>query len=88
MYKNTWGKRAFRIFVRQWRWEGDSVGKQAAETMRKNVANAILRIQQMPSVGRLHTISGKIKHIESYKHIPRVLYSTGIMNMKSILSDS
>lgn len=26
--------------------------------MRKNVANAILRIQQMPSVGRLHIISG------------------------------
>ena len=48
MYKITWGKRACRIFVRQWRWEGDNVGKQAAETMRKNVANAILRIQQMP----------------------------------------
>lgn len=58
MYKITWGKRAFRIFVRQWRWEGDNVGKQAAETMRKNVANAILRIQQMPSVGRLHKING------------------------------
>ena len=62
MYKISWGKRAFRIFVRQWRWEGDNVGKQAAETMRKNVANAILRIQQIPSVGRLHKISGNITY--------------------------
>ncbi len=59
MFKVTWGKRAFRIFVRQWRWEGDNVGRQAAETMRKNVANAILCIQQMPSAGRLLKTSGK-----------------------------
>ncbi len=54
MYKVTWGKRAFRIFIRQWRWEGDNVGRQAAETMRKNVAKDILCIQQMPSAGRLY----------------------------------
>lgn len=59
MYRINWGKRAFRIFVRQWRWEGDNVGIQAAETMRKNVANAVIRIQKMPSVGRLHKTSGK-----------------------------
>ena len=59
MYKVTWGRRAFRIFVRQWRWEGDNVGIQAAETMRNNIADAILRIQRMPTVGRLHKTSGK-----------------------------
>ena len=59
MYKVTWGKRAFRIFVRQWRWEGDNVGMQAAETMRNHVADAIFRIQRMQTVGRLYKISGK-----------------------------
>ena len=29
MLKVKWGKRAFRIFIRQWRWEGDNVGIQA-----------------------------------------------------------
>ena len=41
MLKVIWGKRAFRIFVRQWRWEGDNVGLQAADTMRHNVATTI-----------------------------------------------
>ena len=54
MLEFSWGKRAFRIFVRQWRWEGDNVGLQAAETMRKNVADAIMQIRQMPTIGRFH----------------------------------
>lgn len=59
MLEFSWGKRAFRIFVRQWRWEGDNVGLKAAETMRRNVANAILQIRQMPASGRLYKKVGK-----------------------------
>ena len=54
MLKFSWGKRAFRIFVRQLLWEGDHVGEKAAETMRKNVAEAIIQIRQMPESGRLY----------------------------------
>lgn len=58
MLKVKWGKRAFRIFIRQWRWEGDNVGIQAAETMRSNVAETIKRIQQMPTIGIEHKTKG------------------------------
>lgn len=56
MLEVKWGKRAFRIFVRQWRWEGDNVSLQAAETLRLNVLETIQRIQQMPTTGRLHKV--------------------------------
>ncbi|MBQ8711852.1 MAG: type II toxin-antitoxin system RelE/ParE family toxin [Prevotella sp.] len=59
MLKVIWGKRAFRIFVRQWRWEGDNVGLQAAETMRRNVAETIKQIQQTPTIGRYYKTIGK-----------------------------
>lgn len=59
MLKIVWGKRAFRIFVRQWRWEGNNVGLQAAETMRRNVANTLKRIQKTPSIGRYYKTVGK-----------------------------
>ena len=59
MLKIVWGKRAFRIFVRQWRWEGDNVGQQAAETMRLNVANTLKQIQMMPTIGRYYKTVGK-----------------------------
>lgn len=52
MLKISWGKRAFRLFVKQWRWEGDNVGLQAAETMRTNVASTLKSIQQMPTIGK------------------------------------
>jgi len=44
MRKISWGKRAFKVFVKQWRWEGDNVGLKAAETMRSNVAKTLLSI--------------------------------------------
>ncbi|MBR2201038.1 MAG: type II toxin-antitoxin system RelE/ParE family toxin [Bacteroidales bacterium] len=53
MHKISWGKRAFRIFVKQWCWEGANVGMQAAETMRFNVEKTLIKIQQMPTIGRL-----------------------------------
>lgn len=59
MLKVTWGRRAFRIFVRQWRWEGDNVGVQAAETMRLNVADTIGKIRQTPTIGRYYKTIGK-----------------------------
>jgi len=59
MLKVIWGKRAFRIFVRQWRWEGDNVGLQAADTMRHNVATTIKRIRQTPTIGRYYKTVGK-----------------------------
>ena len=59
MLKVSWGKCAFRIFIRQWRWEGDNVGLQAAETMRKNVADTIKRIQQTPAIGHFYKSVGK-----------------------------
>lgn len=59
MLEVKWGKRAFRIFVRQWRWEGDNVGIQAAETMRRNVANTIKQIREMPTIGRFYKTIGK-----------------------------
>ena len=87
MYKITWGKRAFRIFVRQWRWEGDNVGnKQRRLCVRMWQMPFFVFNKCLPLVDCIQLV--EIKHIESYKHIPRVLYSTGIMNMKSILSDS
>jgi len=58
MLKISWGKRAFRLFVRQWRWEGDNVGLQAAETMRSNVVAALKSIQQMPTIGKFCKQSG------------------------------
>lgn len=58
MYKISWGKRAFRIFVKQWSWESSNVGLQAAETMRINVANTLKQIKQMPTIGRLCKQSG------------------------------
>lgn len=59
MLELSWGKVAFRLFVRQWRWEGDNVGLKAAETMRQNVANSIMLIRQMPSTGWLYKKVGK-----------------------------
>ena len=58
MLEVNWGKRAFRMFVRQWRWEGDNVGLQAAETMRRNVADTLVRLQQMPTIGRYYKTVG------------------------------
>lgn len=74
MLKVKWGRRAFRIFVRQWRWEGDNVGIQAAETLRINVSETIQRIQQMPTIGRKHkTIGNKTYRIIS-THPKSALY--------------
>ena len=58
MLKLSWGKRAFKIFINQWRWEGDNVGSKAAETLRSNVAKALIKIQKMPTIGRFRKQSG------------------------------
>ncbi|MBR1652902.1 MAG: hypothetical protein IJ692_05875 [Alloprevotella sp.] len=59
MLEFSWGKMAFRIYVRQWLWEGDNVGERAAETMRRNVADAIMQIRQMPDSGRFYKRVGR-----------------------------
>jgi plasmid stabilization system protein ParE len=74
MLKVKWGKRAFRIFIRQWRWEGDNVGIQAAETMRSNVAETIKRIQQMPTIGIEHKKKGGKTYRSILTHPKSSLY--------------
>lgn len=74
MLKVEWGKRAFRIFVRQWRWEGDNVGLQAAETMRRNVAETIAKIRQMPTIGRRVKVVGNKTYCVILTHPKNSLY--------------
>lgn len=74
MHKISWGKRAFKIFVKQWRWEGDNVGLQAAETMRRNVARALKNIQQMPTIGRFCKQSGNKTYRLMRTHPKSALY--------------
>ena len=74
MRKISWGKRAFKVFVKQWRWEGDNVGLQAAETMRSNVAKTLLSIQRMPTIGRLCKQSGNKTYRLMWTHPQSALY--------------
>jgi len=74
MLKLSWGKRAFKIFINQWRWEGDNVGSIAAETLRSNVAKALIKIQKMPTIGRLRKQSGDKTYLLISTHPKSALY--------------